>query len=249
MECFSGKKILITGASSGIGRATAIKISENGGDLVLVGTRIDALKKTLSLLGEGKHSLIVIDFLSGTLESDLKMLFKQTGKVDGFLHCAGIHSSAPLKVQDYSKTETLYKINVFSALSIIKELRKKNNHSPGCSAVLMSSVSALLGESAISAYASSKSALIGLTKSLSAELVKDNIRINCISAGIVKTEMTESFFEKLDDNYVRDIESKHALGFGMPNDVANAVMFLLSESASWITGSNLVVDGGYSAIK
>lgn len=249
MISLAGKKILITGASSGIGKATAIIASKNGADVVLVGTRKDALQQTLQLMDEGEHASFIIDFLSDDVIASLKAMFKNIGKVDGLFHCAGVHSTAPLKVQDAANTELVYKVNVFSAFTLLKELRKKNNHSNDCSVVLMSSSSALLGESAISAYASSKSAIIGLTKSLAAELVKDNMRINCISAGIVKTAMTDKLFSNLEPSYVDDIKSKHALGFGEPEDVANAALFLLSPNSKWITGSNLVVDGGYTGIK
>ena len=245
----TGKKILITGASSGIGKATAIIASKNGADVVLLGTRKEALLQTLQLMDEGDHSLYVVDFISDNLTASLKSMFKGVGKVDGLFHCAGVHSTAPLKVHDEATTEHVYKVNVLSIFTLLKELRKKNNHSNGCSVVLMSSSSAMLGEPGISAYASSKSAIIGLTKSLAAELAKDQVRVNCISAGIVKTAMTDKLFSNLEPSYVNEIESKHALGFGEPEDVANAAIFLLSSNSKWITGSNLVVDGGYTAIK
>lgn len=246
---FKGKKILITGASSGIGRATAIQASRYGAKVIIVGRKPEELGITLQQMNGCNHQSFVIDFMSDDLSLSLKAMFKQVGQIDGLFHCAGVHFTSPLKVQDISNTELLFKINVFSAMTVIKELRKKNNHNSMCSVVLMSSASAILGEAAISAYASSKSAIIGLTKSLAAELVTDGMRVNCISAGIVKTAMTDKLFDGLDPSYVQAIESKHALGFGEPSDVANAALFLLSSSSKWITGTNLVIDGGYTAVK
>jgi NAD(P)-dependent dehydrogenase (short-subunit alcohol dehydrogenase family) len=248
MNSLKGKKIIITGASSGIGRATAILVSQQGAEICLVGRDLQRLDETKQVMRGDYHSIFSMDF-GKEPELSLKTMFKTFGKADGLFHWAGVHSTAPLKVQDNISLHELFQINVFSALAVIKELRKKNNHNLGCSVVLMSSSSAMIGESAISAYASSKAAILGMTKSLASELVKDNMRINAISAGIVKTAMTEKLFDGLEPTYVKEIESKHALGFGEPEDVANAANFLLSNNSKWITGSNLVVDGGYTAVK
>ena len=113
----------------------------------------------------------------------------------------------------------------------------------------MSSASALIGEAGLSAYSSSKAALISISKSLCPEFIKDNIRINCISAGIVKTNLTEALFDKLNEEQMTTLIKNHPMGLGDVTDIANGVLYLLSDLSKWVTGTNLVIDGGYSSVK
>lgn len=243
------KKIIVTGATSGIGRHTAFCLAKRGAQVVMIGRSHSKLLETLSSLEGDGHQMFELDFELTDVNNKLKELFKLIGPVDGFFHCAGVHLAVPIKVTDTDSVRKLYNVNVFSAIDFVKELRKKNNHNSGCSVVLMSSASAMLGEAALSAYSSSKGAILSLTRSLAAELASDNIRVNCISAGIVQTELTDNLFKKLDDKTVNKIKSSHLLGFGEVDDVSEAAIFLLSPSSKWITGSNLVVDGGFTAVK
>lgn len=243
------KTVMITGASSGIGRCTAILAAKNGATVILLARNIKKLNSVKSELFGSGHSLYQVDFSNENLNESLKEIFKKIGKIDGLFHCAGQHLALPLKACQSEQIEYLYKINVLSTFTLLQHLRKKNNHKPNCSILLMSSASALIGESGLSVYSSSKAALISLCRSLSSELIRDNIRINCISAGIVKTDMTESLFEKLNTEQMTTLINNHPMGLGSVTDVANGAMYLLSDMSKWVTGTNLVIDGGYTAIK
>jgi NAD(P)-dependent dehydrogenase (short-subunit alcohol dehydrogenase family) len=124
---------------------------------------------------------------------------------------------------------------------------QKGCHAADSSIVFLSSVSALTGQPALSVYCASKAALIGLAKSLALEWASLRIRVNCIAPALVRGEMAEQFREELSPEQFREMEKLHPLGLGHPRDVANAVAFLLADTGRWITGTTLVVDGGYSA--
>lgn len=244
----AGQPFLVTGASSGIGRETACLLSELGARVILVGRDRDRLDQTLrSLFGTG-HSVEAFDLLqTEKIPSWMKNLCSTAGPLSGLVHCAGIQNSMPLRVLNSADFESIYKINVVAAAMLIKGFRQKGCCASSSSIVLVSSVMGMVGEVAVSAYSSSKAAVLGLTRSLALELAREGIRVNCVVPGYVKTEMLEHMFHVLSPDQVRSIESKHPLGFGTPRNVAHAIAFLLADTASWITGSSLVVDGGYTA--
>jgi NAD(P)-dependent dehydrogenase (short-subunit alcohol dehydrogenase family) len=163
------------------------------------------------------------------------------------VHCAGVLSQQPLRALDASKFEAVQRVNVTAAAMLAKGFRQKGCCAPNSSIVLVSSVMGLVGQAGIPAYSTSKAAVAGLTRCLAMELARESIRVNCVAPGMVRTEMTEKFFEFVSDEYVKGIEALHPLGFGTARDVANAIAFLISDAARWITGSTLVVDGGYTA--
>jgi NAD(P)-dependent dehydrogenase (short-subunit alcohol dehydrogenase family) len=138
-------------------------------------------------------------------------------------------------------------LNVFAAMALAKGLRQKGVMANSASIVWLSSVAALVGQPGVSPYAASKGALLAMCKSLALELAKEQIRINCVVPAMVQTPMAEKLFAMMTPEQVAKIELAHPLGIGQPEDVANAIAFLLSDAAKWITGSSLVVDGGYTA--
>jgi NAD(P)-dependent dehydrogenase (short-subunit alcohol dehydrogenase family) len=244
----SGRVVLVTGASSGIGRDTALLLSQLGARLVLVGRDSGRLNEALSeLAGEG-HTVESFD-LSAAEQIPLwiKGLASNVGPLSGAVHCAGVYSNRPLRILDVEKFEDVQRINVTASMMIAKGFRQKGCCAASSSIVLLSSVTGIVGQPGIAAYASSKAAVLGLTRCLALELAREHIRVNCVAPAMVKTEMADQLFKTLSPEQVTSIEEAHPLGIGRPRDVAHAIAFLLSDAARWITGSVLVVDGGYTA--
>jgi len=245
----SNKHILITGASSGIGRQCAITCSQMGAKVTLLGRDEIRLREVLSLM-EGDEHLILVEDISIT--SHIKRLVETSinslGKVDGFIHAAGIEGTLPINSLNEEKYIAYFKINVIAGFEFIKYLAKKKNfNNKGASFVLLGSVMGTLGEPGKVAYCSSKGALVNGVKALALELSSKNIRINSISPGIVETPMTKNAFEMLPKESVEILRRNHPLGFGKPEDIAKSILFFLSGASKWITGTNLIIDGGYSA--
>lgn len=244
----TGRVFLVTGASSGIGRETAVLLSQLGAQIVSVGRSRERLAETVRNLSGGGHRTEVFDLTqTEQIPAWFRDLCAATGPLNGLVHCAGIQSTMPLRVLSPTVFEQVYRINVSAAAMLAKGFRQKGCCTPSGSIVLLSSVMGLVGEAGISAYSSSKAAVLGLTRALALELAREKIRVNCVVPGYVKTEMTAQLFRSLSPDQLSSIESMHPLGFGQPRDVAHAIAFLLADTASWITGSGLVVDGGYTA--
>jgi len=244
----SGRIVLVTGASSGIGRDTAVLLSELGARLVLTGRDPARLDDTLAELAGRGHSVEPFDLRTADgIPGWVRTIASKTGPLGGLVHCAGVHSHRPLRILDAEKFEEVQRINVTASMMLAKGFRQKGCCTAGASIVLLSSVAGLVGQPGIAAYAASKAAVSGLTRCLAVELAAERIRVNCIAPAMVKTEMAEHLFRSLTAEQVISIELEHPLGIGRPRDVANAAAFLLSDAARWITGSILVVDGGFTA--
>jgi NAD(P)-dependent dehydrogenase (short-subunit alcohol dehydrogenase family) len=244
----TGRRFLITGASAGIGRATAILLSQLGARLVLVARSVDRLEQVLANLSGGDHRLIPFD-LSQT--SEIAAWFKQIvadiGPLNGIVHCAGTQLTRPLRFSTGKDMQSVMSLNVEVALLLAKAYRQKGAYVSGGSIVFLSSVMGLVGQPSRAVYAASKGAIIGLTKSLAIELAQDGLRVNCVAPGLVQTGMADELQKMLTTEQFNAVQSMHPLGLGQPTDVANAIAFLLADTARWITGTTLVVDGGYTA--
>jgi NAD(P)-dependent dehydrogenase (short-subunit alcohol dehydrogenase family) len=246
----SGQTALVTGASSGIGRETAVLLSELGARVVLNGRDETRLNDTLTRLHGDGHRVEAFDLAAAVdqIPAWIRSIAGHVGPLSALAHCAGVHLQRPLRMLDAARFEEVQRINVTTAVMLAKGLRQKGCFpSSGSSIVLLSSVTGLVGQPGITAYAASKSALLGVCRCLALELAPDKLRVNCVAPGMVRTEMAEQMFQSLSPEQVAAIEAAHPLGFGKPRDVANAVAFLLSEASSWITGSTLTIDGGYTA--
>jgi len=249
MSSLKGRNILITGASSGIGKATAIHLSRVGANIIMVARNEERLQITKGLLHPGNHIAIsqdITDFLS--LKNTIEEVGSQIGKIAGFVHCAGIEKTIPLNMMNLEIYNQLFNTNALAAFEISKILsRKKYLPQDGASFVFISSVMGSNGQTGKIGYCSSKSALIGGAKAMALELAKKKIRVNTISPGMVKTEMSEKMFSTLPEATILEMNKMHPLGIGQPEDIANACEFLLSDKAKWITGIDMLIDGGYSA--
>jgi NAD(P)-dependent dehydrogenase (short-subunit alcohol dehydrogenase family) len=244
----TGRTILVTGASSGIGRETAVLLSRLNARVVLAGRNRERLDAAASRLQGDGHVVQPFDLCAaGEIPSWLRNLAAQSGPLAGAVHCAGIHNAHPLRILTADKIEEVMRLNLTSAAMLAKGLRQKGCYTPGASLVFLSSAAGLVGEAGVSAYAASKAALIGLTRSLAMELAAQQIRVNCVAPGIVRSEMSEQLQKSLTAEQFAALETKHPLGLGTPGDIANSIAFLLADTARWITGATLVVDGGYTA--
>ncbi|MGI9581727.1 SDR family NAD(P)-dependent oxidoreductase [Chryseobacterium sp. RRHN12] len=251
MDAFSlkNKIILITGASSGIGRSCSVGCSKSGANLILVGRNHAELMKTVSMLDpETKVETITEDITqSENLEAIIADKVSVLGKISGFIHCAGIEKTLPLKKHHSQLYQDIFAVNVIAGLEIAKILSLKKYKDETSSFVFISSVAGMVGEAGKAAYSASKGAVIAGARSLAMELSRSNIRVNSISPAMVNTPILEKMFEDIGEEASSEIIKKHPLGIGEPEDVANACIFLLSDASRWVTGTNLVIDGGYSA--
>lgn len=240
--------IILTGASSGIGKKCAIDISNAGADVVLVGRNKERLDNVYSRLLPGKHLVFQNDITEyEKLEPIIEESVDRIGKISGFISCAGIESTIPLQVLTTDAYKKHFSINVIAGFELARIISKKKYINPDtASFIFISSIMSVLGEKGKIAYCSSKSALIAGVKAMALELAPKKIRVNCVSPAMVETEMARSMLAKLPENVKNDIINKHPLGIGKPEDISNVVKFLLSDQSRWITGSNLIIDGGYS---
>lgn len=243
-----GKNIVITGASSGIGKQCVISASALGAFVILVGRSEERLKETAGLLDNKNYSIVVSDITHyedtvSKLEIGIENL-----KIDGIIHAAGISTTLPLRNITPEKLQPFFETNVFAAINITKLLTKSKYANPeGMSVVFIASVMGVVGELGKTTYSLTKGALVAGTKSLALELANKNIRVNCVLPGVVETPMSANAVYSQNEEAYSKIKSYHPIGLGKPEDVANACTFLLSNASRWITGTNLIVDGGYTA--
>ena len=239
-----GRAVLVTGASSGLGRETAILLSELNARVALSGRSRERLEETLGLMSGEGHRIEPFDLNETDAIPDwIKRIVAETGPLGGLVHSAGVVNITPLQVVSTARIESLMRTNVTSAIMLVRGFRRSGCSLRGSGIVLYSSAAGIVGTPGATAYAASKAALIGFAKSAALELVTSGLRINCVAPGIVETAMVD--LTQTQDQY-ETIKSKHPMGFGHPRDVAYAAAFLLAETSRWITGTTLVVDGGYS---
>jgi len=243
---FTGKSIIVTGASSGIGRETTILLSKLGAKLILIARNKEKLRDTIhSLDGQG-HIDIAFDLTSFSEYNHLfSRIFENGSRVSGFVHCAGFSKLIPLRNMSLTDLDEMMKINYYSFMLLSKEfVRKKNVDPDGASVVAISSISGDFSLKGLSIYSATKSSLNISVKALAQEYAQWNIRFNTVSPGWVRTELTDKAAQALTSGRVEKVIESHPLGPGDPIDVAKAVAFLLSDAARWITGTTLTIDGG-----
>lgn len=246
MLTLKSKNIIVTGATSGIGRETALVLNALEANLFLIGRNEEALSQ---LKMDMPHQTVIANDISnlGNIVQLFKGIAKESNGIDGVVHAAGLHEVTPLRTVTIEQTEKILKTNVESTIQILKACSNKRIMNNSGSIVLLSSSSGLVGEPGIIAYSASKGAIISITKAASLELATNNIRVNCIAPGVVKTPMSEKFKESIGNEKWLEIEKKHPLGIGKPIDIAYPIAFLLSDHSTWITGVTLPIDGGYTA--
>jgi NAD(P)-dependent dehydrogenase (short-subunit alcohol dehydrogenase family) len=243
----TGKHILITGAGSGIGRATAILLAQLGARLTLVGRDLAKLNHTVQLLSVKTVEVQQFDFAnSDDIVPWMRSCAEQYGRFDGLAHSAGIQSFNPLRSLTPKALDRLLRINTISAAMLVKAMQHLDCGAEKASIVLISSTAAMRGTPANGAYGCSKAAIISLVKTFALELVERGIRLNCIAPALVETEMVQQVRETMTSDAFQALEAKHPMGIGQPDQVASVIAFLLSNASSWITGVTIPVDGGTS---
>jgi NAD(P)-dependent dehydrogenase (short-subunit alcohol dehydrogenase family) len=244
------KRILITGASSGIGRQCAISCSRKGAKLVLLGRDQSRLNETLALLSRRtQHLIYSVDLLEyDRVSVFIDEIVSKIGRFDGVINCAGISTTLPLNSLSSDKMEYFLRTNVIGPINLTRQLVKSDHFSEsGGSVIFISSVMSVVGDKGKALYSSTKGALVSTVRSLAVELATRQIRVNAVSPGVVESPMSKNAVYSNNVESLNRIRSLHPLGLGLPEDVANACIFLLSDAGRWVTGINLIIDGGYTA--
>ncbi len=236
-----GKTVLVTGASSGIGRAIAVECSKMGASVVLTARNEARLQETLSLLeGEG-HLYICADL---TNEESIQELVEKLPVVEGVVHNAGMADRMPCKMVKAERMHQLMAANIEGPVLLQKHLLKKKKIVQGGSIVFIASRAPFAPAVGNSIYAASKGAMLGYAKCLGLELAPQHVRVNSICPAMVWTELVAKDAEQTDGNY-EELQKKYPLQrFGKPEDVAYLAIYLLSDASSWMTGSQIDITGG-----
>lgn len=236
------KQILVFGASSGIGRAICIECSKMGASIIASARNEVRIKETLSLLNTGNHSYILADI---TKENDINNLISQLPKLDGVVLCAGIGETLPLQFASRNRINPIFETNLFAQTELLRLLQRNKLLKREASVVAISSIGGNyaynLGNGP---YGSAKAALSSWMKFAAQELATRKVRVNCICPGMIHTPLVDepgAFSEEDINKYTNSIALRR---FGEPEEVAWATIFLLSDASKWITGTDLIIDGG-----
>ena len=245
----SGKNIMVTGASSGIGKGIGILLSKLGANVIMVARNEERLKETYCELDPGDHSYYLLDL--NNLDEIGGMICKVCSngrKLNGLVHSAGISRTSPLQYLKMEDLNNIMSVNFYSFLELVKHFSKKKHHDGGGSIVAISSISSRVGARGLTAYCASKGALESAIRTMALELAYKGIRINAISPGVIATPIYDGLKEIVNNKDFEDeLKKRQFMGLGNPEDVAHAAAFLLSDASRFITGTSLVLDGGYLA--
>ena len=241
----SGKKILVTGASSGIGKETALHAARLGASVIMIARGEDLLQETLNQMEAGDHRYYPADLSQiDQIEELTARIRVDNGPFDGFVHCAGITENRPIKMFKYENVHRLMLINFYSYIELIRCITKRGAYNEGMSIVGISSIAAVTCKAAQTIYAASKAAMNTATKCLAMELSSKNIRLNTIVPAMIETDMSKKYMERY--NRTNDFfKADGGMGVGEPIDVANMAVYLLSGAAKFITRSEIEITGGY----
>lgn len=241
----ANKNILITGASSGIGKQTAVQLAAVGANCFITGRNKARLNKTLSKLNKNENQHHQSYKVELTSQNELLGLVESMPDLDGVICNAGMVKTKPLKYFNDALIDELFEVNTKSVMLLINHLFKAKKLKKGASISIVSSISTLKHTPANSIYSASKGALNTFTTSVAQELSKKQIRINAVLPGFVRTNILEN--DKIDDKQLSQHLKNYPLGrFGKPDDVANLLCFLMSDLSEWMTGNLIKIDGGFS---
>lgn len=245
-----GKTILVTGASSGIGRQCAIDCSKMGAKVVAVARNQERLDETLSMLAGDGHRSYSYDFFDSEGIGDLvSTIVADCGKIGGMVYAAGFEKTLPLQLLKPADYTDIYKVNTISALEMVKNvcsIKYFCKSGMGGGIVLIASITAVIARGGTAAYSASKGAMVSAARVLASELAGRRIRVNCISPGTVLTPLMQNYLNGLSEEDYKKRIGGFPLGLGETTDISNACIFLLSDASRWITGQNIIIDGGFT---
>jgi len=239
------KRILITGASSGIGRETAIVLSNLGASLIICGRDENRLKEVqTNLINKEKHILFVGDL---TDDAILNNLLSITDGLDGVVLSAGIVKTLPIKFLNKDEIQNIMSTNFEAPILLCQKLLKNKKINKGGSIVFLSSISGVLkAEMGNGVYAASKGALNAICKVIALEVASQKIRANSLCPGMVFSPLTQNGLKSISAGQLAKHQSLYPLGYGTPEDVAYCISYLLSDASKWMTGASIILDGGFS---
>ena len=235
------KTILVTGASSGIGRGVAIDTSKMGANVIITARNEQRLNETFSQLEPGNHEKIIADLCS---EDVIDGIVDNIPVVEGLVLCAGIIKTMPVKNITSEAIDKIFNTNIISNIKLVSKLLKRRKLAKGASLVFISSVSTFNVKVGNSLYSGTKGAVNSFAKAMALEVSKQSMRVNCIQPGFVPSSILEN--HGLGEDALKWYADRHPLGFGTPTDIANACIYLLSDASKWVTGSIFTIDGGYT---
>lgn len=239
------KTILVTGASSGIGRAIAIECSKMGASVIITARSEERLQETLREMEGEQNKLIVADL---SIDEDIENLANEMPALDGIVHCAGFTIPKPFNFLSKDDVDAVMKVNFSTPVFLTQKLLKSKKINKKASIVFISSISGVYVSSvAGSLYSASKGAVNGIVKGMAIELAAKQIRVNSVNPGMIETNILSSGV--VSEEQLNEDKKKYPLKrYGKPEEVAYAVIYLLSEASSWTTGSNILIDGGYTLL-
>lgn len=236
----NGKTILITGASSGIGRATAIECAKLGASVIITGRNEERLLQTYAQLDGTGHRWITADL---STQEGIELLETQIPNIDGLVNNAGISNTKLIGFIKPDDLEKLFGTNAFAPMMLTKMLLKKKKMNNGASIVFVSSAASINPDVANSIYSATKAAIASFSRSCAKELAAKQIRSNSVHPGMVQTEMVQNLvFDE--EELARDMARYPMKRYGKPEEIAWAIIYLLSDASAWVTGTQLIIDGG-----
>lgn len=243
----TGKTVLIIGASQGLGRQTAITLSEVGARCILVARNEEKLKAALSLLDGDGHGVKSLDVSAlSSIEPCIKQIVSEYGPIDGLVYAAGVTNDRPLQLLTPEVVDATLKTNLEGFLETVRCVCKRKRFNPGLRIVGIASTAALAGTKAHTGYSASKAGMNGAMRCLAKELGEKDICINTVAPAMMRTAMYEKWYQDNGEGsyQVEALKIRQYLGVGEPEDISNVIAFLLSPAAKYITGVCLPIDGG-----
>jgi NAD(P)-dependent dehydrogenase (short-subunit alcohol dehydrogenase family) len=235
-----GKTIMVTGASSGIGRGIAITCSKMGAKVIINGRNITKLQETCSLMVDDSATIVSGDL---TDAETLKSIVEALPKLDGLVHCAGLGQRLPCKDVESNKVDEVMNINFKAPVMLQAEVLRQKKLNKAASIVFVASIASWSPSFGNSIYSASKGAIISYANCLALELAPRKIRVNCISPAMVWTDLIQN--DAIDIEQLREDEQTYPLKrYGTPDDIANLAVYMLSDASTWMTGSNVKISGG-----